>query len=215
MRNESRPQPAAALAEYRLLRISRAGLKWRLPRRHSRFMPRHSRFSPVIPRFMPRHSRFMPRHSRFMPRHSRFSPVIPAKAGIHSACPREIGGDCGCRWDARERGCASLPKSGFTGLAGFSGFHFARLALFAITVNPPKTNTDKRLPFRKTRAARNPENPIIPRILILARRPPLRNSQKPPVRQADGTARGRFSLLTPLSSLFSPSLLSSPPSLLS
>ena len=149
MRNENRPRPAAALAEYRLLRISRIGLKWRIaeptfpiyaPPRflpcHSRFMPRNSRFTPRHSRFMPRHSRFMPRHSRFLPQHSqllpyhsRFSPVIPAKAGIHSACPRENGGDCGRRWDARERGCASLSKSGFTGLAGFSGFHFARLAL--------------------------------------------------------------------------------------
>ena len=30
----------------------------------------------------------------------------------------------------------------FSGLAGFSGFHFAHLALFAITGNPAKTNMD-------------------------------------------------------------------------
>ena len=40
---------------------------------------------------------------------------------------------------------ASLSESGFSGLAGFSGFHFARLAVFAITGNPAKTNADERL----------------------------------------------------------------------
>ena len=35
-------------------------------------------------------------------------PVIPAKAGIHSACTRENGG-CGRRWDARERRDVDAP----------------------------------------------------------------------------------------------------------
>ena len=43
---------------------------------------------------------------------------------------------------------ASLSESGFSGLAGFSGFHFARLAFFAITGNPANTNTNKRLPVK-------------------------------------------------------------------
>ena len=37
---------------------------------------------------------------------------------------------------------ASLSES------GFSGFHFARLAFFAITGNPANTNTNKRLPVK-------------------------------------------------------------------
>ena len=44
--------------------------------------------------------------------------------------------------------------------------------LFAITENPDKTNMDERLPLKDARRT-NPENPVIPRILILTRRPPL------------------------------------------
>ena len=40
---------------------------------------------------------------------------------------------------------AYLSESGFSELAGFSGFHFAQLAVFAITGNPAKTNVDERL----------------------------------------------------------------------
>ena len=48
-------------------------------------------------------------------------------------------------------------------MAGFSGFHFAHLALFAITGNPAKTNTDERLPVRRAPGeswkSYNPANP--------------------------------------------------------
>ena len=43
---------------------------------------------------------------------------------------------------------ASLSESGFSGLAGFSGFHFAQRAVFAITGNPAKTNADENLPIK-------------------------------------------------------------------
>ena len=46
-----------------------------------------------------------------------------------------------------EGGRASLSESGFTGLAGFSGFRFAQLAVFATTEDSDKTNTDERLPL--------------------------------------------------------------------
>ena len=39
--------------------------------------------------------------------------------------------------------------------SGFSGFHFARLALFAIIANPAKTNTNEILPVEYARR----ENP--------------------------------------------------------
>ena len=42
-------------------------------------------------------------------------------------------------------------ESGFTGLAGFSGFRFAQIAIFAITENPAKTNTNKSLPIKDAR----------------------------------------------------------------
>ena len=64
-----------------------------------------------------------------------------------------------------------LSESGFTGLAGFSGFRFANPALFAATGNPAKWNMDERLPSKNARAAKNPENPIIPKILILTIQP--------------------------------------------
>ena len=59
---------------------------------------------------------------------------------------------------ARFANRASLSESGFTGLAVFSGFRFARLAIFAITENPAKTNADKRLPIKDARQ-KNPVNP--------------------------------------------------------
>ena len=37
---------------------------------------------------------------------------------------------------------------GFSGLAGFSGFRFARLAVFAMTENPVDTNGDERLAIK-------------------------------------------------------------------
>ena len=46
-----------------------------------------------------------------------------------------------------EGGCASLSESGFSGLAGFSGFRFAQTSIFAITGNRAKMNTDERLPI--------------------------------------------------------------------
>ena len=47
---------------------------------------------------------------------------------------------------------------------------------FAVTENPPNPNAGKRPPVADTRAVRNPENPIIPKILILTIPPsaPLR-----------------------------------------
>ena len=60
------------------------------------------------------------------------SPVIPAKAGIQKAAkPRP-----------------PLSESGFTGLAGFSGFHSAQVEIFAINGNPAKTNLEERLPIK-------------------------------------------------------------------
>ena len=61
---------------------------------------------------------------------------------------------------------ASLSES------GFSGFHFAQLAIFDITVNPAEMNMSERLPVKDARRA-NPENPIIQQILILTRNLPL------------------------------------------
>ena len=44
--------------------------------------------------------------------------------------------------------------------SGFSGFHFARIALFAITANPAKTNTNERLPVKvESCKSYNPVNP--------------------------------------------------------
>ena len=60
-----------------------------------------------------------------------------------------------------------MPESGFSGLAGFSGFRFRQLAVFAITEIPPK---QIRMNARQPKTRRqNPENPIIPQILILTR----------------------------------------------
>ena len=39
-------------------------------------------------------------------------------------------------------------ESGFSGLAGFSGFRFAQLAFFTITGNLAKTNANERLPIK-------------------------------------------------------------------
>ena len=51
-------------------------------------------------------------------------------------------------WRRREVGVSAvLSESGFTGLAGFTGFRFARLALFAVTGDFAKTNSDERLPL--------------------------------------------------------------------
>ena len=41
-----------------------------------------------------------------------------------------------------------MSESGFSGLAGFSGFRFAQPALFAVTGNPDKTNVDERSPLK-------------------------------------------------------------------
>ena len=54
-----------------------------------------------------------------------------------------------------------MSESGFTGLAGFSGFRIARLALFDATINLAKPNVGKRFPVESARSE-NPENPIIP-----------------------------------------------------
>ena len=59
----------------------------------------------------------------------------------------------------------------FIGIGIFSGFRFARLALFAITGDSAKTNADERLPAKDGARRDNPENPIIPQILILTRSP--------------------------------------------
>ena len=46
------------------------------------------------------------------------------------------------------------------GLAGFSGFRFAQIAILAITGNPVKTNMDGRLPIKDEPVeSYNPENP--------------------------------------------------------
>ena len=71
-------------------------------------------------------------------------------------------GDGGAAWErgrparkaalgARFAGPASLSESGFTGLAGFSGFQFARIALFAITGNPAETNGGRLRAFVRIR----------------------------------------------------------------
>ena len=61
------------------------------------------------------------------------------------------------------RASAALSESGFSGLAGFSGFHFSQLTLFAKTGNPAKTNRDKRLPTKdaivESCKSYNPVNP--------------------------------------------------------
>ena len=55
---------------------------------------------------------------------------------------------------ARERvDRAALPESG---LAEFTGFRFARPALFAKTENAANPNTNERLAYPKTRARRIP-----------------------------------------------------------
>ena len=50
--------------------------------------------------------------------------------------------------------CASLSESGFSGLAGFTGFRFRPTQIFAASGNSAKTNTDERPPVRKRRAGR-------------------------------------------------------------
>ena len=70
-------------------------------------------------------------------------------------------------------GMRFLPESGFIGLMGFSGFRFAQTSFFAITENPASPNTDKR-PLVKDARLGNPENPIIPQILILTETPTRR-----------------------------------------
>ena len=68
------------------------------------------------------------------------------------------------------RASADLSESGFTGLAGFSGFRFARLGLFT---QPKIAPRQMRTSARQSKTRRqNPENPIIPQILILTKCPP-------------------------------------------
>ena len=59
---------------------------------------------------------------------------------------------------AQSRACEHLSDSGFSGLAGFTGFHFAQPALFAANGNPAHRNMDKSLPVERTRW----ENPVNP-----------------------------------------------------
>ena len=105
VRNENRPRPAAALAEYRLLRISRAGLKWRIaappfpilpaiPDSAPPFpiLPRHSRFCPAIPDFCPAIPDFCPAIPNFCPLIPDSPPSFPRKRESTGACPRENGG---------------------------------------------------------------------------------------------------------------------------
>ena len=87
-------------------------------------------FAAVIPAAYRRHS-------------SRSVPVIPAKAGIQKSANSD---------GRTENGGASLSESGFIGLAGFSGFRFARLALFAATGNSANPSADKHPPSRQIRA---------------------------------------------------------------
>ena len=88
-----------------------------------------------------------------MPPSPPFSPVIPAKAGIQmppSPPPSPLfQRKRESRGDAAGGDYAALSESGFTGLAGFSGFRFVHLALFAIAVNPAKTNRDERTPLER------------------------------------------------------------------
>ena len=92
---------------------------------------------PVIP------ARSTPRHSRALcpviP--ARSTPVIPAKAGIHSACPRESGG-CGRRWDARER-------------RGLRAVLIPQFSLFSLKTAKARFSLGWRIPARPVRECGN------------------------------------------------------------
>ena len=191
MRNENRPQPAAALAEYRLLRISRAGQKWRIAAPPFPILPRHSRFTP-------RHSPIYAPPFPILPRHSRESGNPQAPVRVKTGGLRTPLG----RPRARLR---VFVKTRIHRIGGIFRISFRPARAFRHNRKSSQDEYGQAPAVSKDARRRNPENPIIPRILILARRPPMRNSQKSEFGKRAGriASDSHSSLLSLLSSLFS------------
>ena len=76
-----------------------------------------------------------------------FYPVIPAKAGIQMAA-NAVRFASGRDMSTYAMGHGRLPRLSESGFAGFSGFRFARLSLFAVAGNLANENRGERLPLK-------------------------------------------------------------------